>query len=236
MAILALGLWLISVAQDICIYGLHCADTHKILGVLDVEAERSFYTWFSASLLFLTGFLAFRRADFIGRSGTHYWHWIFVSIIFVYLSADEALTGHEKLAKYGAMIVEPEGFFRYAWVVPAFGLVAVVVVSLIGMVRALPLREQLWTYASGAVFLGGAAGMEMISGKISDTWGEHTLAYQAVNSVEEAMEVIGVFMFIHVLMSLERLGTRASRDRATQTQTQMHSDHTGTDTRAVTNL
>ena len=219
LCVMAFSLWLVSVAQDVCIYGFQCADTHKIIGLLDVEAEKSFYTWFSVCILFLTAFLAFRRADSIGFGHLHYWHWVFVSVIFVYLSADEALTAHEKLAKLGATIIKPEGFFRYDWVVPAMVLVIIVVVCLISMVRALPRREQFWTYASGAFYIGGAAGMEMISGKISDTWGEHTIAYQTVNSLEEGMEVIGVFLFMHVLMSLERLKSGAERKKVVHSET-----------------
>lgn len=227
-------LWLVSVAQDICIYGFQCDDTYGIIGLLDVEAEKSFYTWFSVCLLFLTGFLAFRQADAVGRGNPHYWQWVLVSLIFVYMSADEALSAHEKLAKFGSLFIKPEGFFRYNWVLPAMVMVAVVGVALIGLVRSLPLHEQVWTYASGAVFLGGAAGMEMVTGKISDTWGEHTLLYQAFNSVEEGMEVIGVFMFVHVLMLLER--QRAAAGQRQFSHRPMHSDNTEVDTHAVTNL
>jgi hypothetical protein len=234
MGAFAFSLWLVSVGQDIYIYGLHYDDTYGIIGLLDVEAEKSFYTWFSVCLLFLTGFLASRQADAVGSGNPHYWQWVLVSVIFVYMSADEALSAHEKLAKLGSMFIKPEGFFRYNWVLPAMVIVAVVGVALIGLVRSLPMREQVWTYASGAVFLGGAAGMEMVTGKISDSWGEHTLLYQAFNSVEEGMEVLGVFMFIHVLMALER--QRSVAGQRLFTQPSMHSDNTGTDTRAITNL
>lgn len=206
-ALCALGLvlWSISVGQDICIYGFSCASKMRIIGLLDVEAEKSFYTWYSVSLLFVTGLMAFRQADAIGRNGPHHWRWLLISVIFVYLSADESLTAHEKLAKLGAMIVRPEGFFRYAWVVPAMALVVVTVLPLLALVRDLPRRERLLTVASGLFYVGGAVGMEMIDGKISEIWGEETIPYQVINSLEEAMEVIGVLIFIHVLMSLERL-------------------------------
>ena len=202
--LLAACLWLISVAQDICFYGFQCADLQKIIGLLDVEAEVSIYTWYSVCLLFLTGFMAFRHADLVGKGDRHFRQWVGIGLLFVYLSADESLSIHEKFARIGAMVVEPSGFFRFAWVIPATVLVVIVTIALISLIADLPKRERFWAIASGAVFFGGAVGMEMVDAKISSMSSPHTIAYQAVNSLEEAMEVIGVLIFLWVLTSLER--------------------------------
>ncbi len=204
LCLLGFGFWLVSVAQDICVYGFSCRELTQIIGYLDVEAERSLYTWYSTCILLLTGFIASCHADRVGRHGPHFRQWVGIGVLFVYLSADEMLSIHEKLSAIGGRIVEPTGFFRYAWVVPGLFLVAVVAFALFSLVKDLPKRQRFWTIVSGAVFLGGAVGMEMISGKIAFALSRDTLLYQAVNSLEEAMEVIGVLMFLWVVASLER--------------------------------
>jgi hypothetical protein len=204
LCLLGFALWLVSVAQDICIYGFSCRELTQIIGYLDVEAERSLYTWYSTCILLLTGFIASCHADRVGRHGPHFRQWVGIGVLFVYLSLDEMLSVHEKLSAIGGRIVEPTGFFRYSWVVPGLFLAGIVAFSLSSLVLDLPKRQRFWTIASGAIFLGGAVGMEMISGKIAFVLSRDTLLYQAVNSVEEAMEVIAVLMFMWVVASLDR--------------------------------
>jgi hypothetical protein len=197
-------LWLVSVGQSFCIYALRLFPYDQRVGGLDVDMEESLYTWLSACTLFVTAFMAFRRADQIGKAGPYFRHWIAVGVLFVYLSADESQSIHEKLGGLGTLIVKPEGYFLLAWTVPGMALAAIVGLALIGMVMALPPYARILAFASATIFLSGAVGLEMIGGKILDTYGADALPYAIETSLEEGLEALGVLIFLWALIWLER--------------------------------
>jgi hypothetical protein len=203
-------LWLVSVGQSFCIYALHLFTYDQRYGGLDVDMESSYYTWLSTCALFVTAFMAFRRADYIGKGGPYFRQWVGVGVLFVYLSADEAQSIHEKLGSLGAMMVNPTGYFFLSWTVPGMILVAIVSLALISMVIALPPYARWMSIASGAVFLSGAVGLEMIGGNLMEIYGFDSVPYALETSAEEALEGLGVLMFLWTLIWLERREGRRS--------------------------
>jgi hypothetical protein len=214
-----LGVWLLSVGQDVLIYVLAVGEPAHHHGMFDVDEEKSFYTWMSVGALVLCSVLAFQQAGRVGRDGSRYWQWITVGGVFVYLSADEQLSLHERLGDIGARLVDAHGIFAFAWVVPAMGLVALVGVLLIGLVMSLPPLQRNLSFLSAAVFLGGAVGLEMVGGWIVDQPVFMPIAYRVEVNVEEFMEVAGVLIFMWVLVLVQRgAGTETDRARSPQQQ------------------
>jgi hypothetical protein len=194
-----LGIWagLISanVVQDLAVdYGA------ARIWLLDVDVERSLYTWFSQLLLALVALLLFdtgakmRRAERFVAS-----QWLALSAIFVLLSIDEALSLHEIASQRLSEAIPTSGFLMFAWVVPA------AVVCLLGLAAAtpfllrLPGRVRMLMLLSAVLFLGGAVGMEMVGGKIlSDFGGDASvLPYRWAVAVEEGLEGLGVLVFLY---------------------------------------
>ena len=64
----------------------------------------------------------------------------------------------------------------------------------------LPAAFRYWFMAAGLVFIGGAIGVEGISGMIADIHGERNLGYALTVTVEELMEMIGIIIFINALL------------------------------------
>ena len=67
------------------------------------------------------------------------------------------------------------------------------------LLRLPPLTR--WSFlGAGAVYLGGAIGIEMIGGRYAESHGDENLTYQLLTHLEESMEMAGMIVFIHALL------------------------------------
>lgn len=66
---------------------------------------------------------------------------------------------------------------------------------------SLPFRTKALFILAGAIYVGGAIGMESIGGYIADTPGLHPAAYAVAATIEELLEMLGVIIFIYALLS-----------------------------------
>jgi hypothetical protein len=62
----------------------------------------------------------------------------------------------------------PGGFFYYAWVIPGITICVILAIYFIKFFLRLPRRYQTLFFLSARLFVGGAAGMEMVDGYILD--------------------------------------------------------------------
>ena len=53
--------------------------------------------------------------------------------------------------------------------------------------------------AAGAIFVGGAIGVEMLGGHWFVTQGRDNVTYVALQTLEETMEMMGIVVFIYAL-------------------------------------
>jgi len=166
-----------------------------------VGHENNVPTYFSSVQLLaaaiLLGLIACREAQI--RSPWR-WHFGVLAVGFVALSVDEMASIHELLARLGLFLMGD--FFYFTWLAPALVIVALVALSYIGLLRALPRQFQVLFATSGAVFVAGAVGVESIGSEIArdqlDT--EASWAYQLVMIVEEGLEMAGIALFIYALL------------------------------------
>lgn len=168
--------------------------------LLDVDVERSFYTWASqlllagvATLLLDTGAKMFRADHWVG------FHWLGLSAIFGLLSADEALSLHELLSGKITDVLPTSGFLTFAWVMPAIVICAAGLAGAIPFLLKLPGRVRALMLLAAALFLFGAVGMEMVGGQILSTNGDDAsaLPYRLAVAVEEGLEGLGVLVFLY---------------------------------------
>jgi hypothetical protein len=52
-----------------------------------------------------------------------------------------------------------------------------------------------------ALYIGGAIGMEMLGGYLAYTTGMKSVSYLIVTTLEESLEMLGIVVFIHALIS-----------------------------------
>lgn len=170
-----------------------------LLSKLHLGSERNPGAFFSFMLLLTAAVLLAVVAANERQLDSRWWrHWMALAAIFVLLAYDEAAMLHEQLTEPIRAWLSPAGFFRYAWVIP--GLIVVSALSLIyvPLLRALPPIFCNLFVLSGALFVGGALGFEMLGGKYSGNYGQ-TQTYLLIITIEETLEMAGVLLFIYSL-------------------------------------
>jgi hypothetical protein len=184
-----------NLAQDFVV-----ADQNSRVWLLDVDVERSLYTWYSqlllagvATLLLDTGAKMLRHNRLIASQ------WLLLSAIFAVLSADEALSLHELLSQRLSAAIPTSGFLMFAWALPAGVICLVGLAAATPFLLRMPARVRSLMLISAAVFLAGAVGMEMVGGKILSGNGEDVTAivYRLSVAVEEGLEGLGVLIFLY---------------------------------------
>lgn len=177
---------------------------HRYTTIFNLNRENNIPTWFSSILLFLNASLLF-LVVLSKRNLRDPWiiHWMFVSAVFVALSADEIAQVHER----ATAIREPLGLggpFYFAWVLPAAILVVIFGITYLRFVIALPHRTRWLFVVAALMFVGGALGMEMIDGAYASVYGIQNLAYALLTCGEEALEMGGQVVFAYALMDYLR--------------------------------
>jgi hypothetical protein len=183
--------------------------------VVNVDHDLSLPSWYSALLLLLaSGLLA--AITYAKRiEGSHYVrHWAVLSVIFLFLSCDEMLRIHERIANVlikpalDALGFVPSGILHYPWVLLYGPLVLVFVLAYFKFWLNLPSQIRMLFLVAGAFYVGGALGVELIAAWF-DSAGSAIGVFLAAHA-EELMEMLGAVIFAYALMIYlrEHLGVR----------------------------
>ena len=174
-----------------------------------VDGEANIPAWFSSSLLLvaalLLGIIAAAERDMRSRAI----HWLVLGLIFLFLSLDETAQLHELSIVPIRDRIGASGFLYYAWILPAGVCVGVFVLAYLRFLLQLPARTRRLLLLAGAVYVGGALGVESLSGWQASLHGEHSVGYHLVVTLEELCEMMGVVLLIYTL--LDYLGSRWTR-------------------------
>jgi len=177
---------------------------------LYLGAEASIPNWFSSVLLLASAAVLFaigaarRRADSL--------YWIGLGIVFVGLSLDEAAALHDLASPFFAGVFTAlarlvGGPFiglahkpNYAWEIPGAIFCLVVAAAYVPFLKRLPRRTRTGFVAAGAVYVGGAIGVDFIEGWYSGLHGPRTAIFVALVTCEEALEMVGATLFLYALL------------------------------------
>jgi hypothetical protein len=166
-----------------------------------VDEECNIPSWYSASLLLACALLlAIIAAAHRRQRDSNPGHWLILSLIFLLMSLDETAQFHELAIAPIRQGFHTTGFLYYPWIILGGLTVALFVVSYLSFLARLPRRTRRLFLLAGALFVGGALGVEAISGEQAFLHGEHTAAYHAITTVEESLEMTGVVVFIYALL------------------------------------
>lgn|GEM_PF-3757865 len=114
------ALVVISILQQLYLKFLPFPLAHgeQLLKRLSLGGEMTFTAWFSASMLILCGISSAIIATISSpQKRPHTWRWWGLSILFVAMSADEALAMHEMLIGPFRDRFKFDGFLYFGWVV-----------------------------------------------------------------------------------------------------------------------
>ena len=172
-----------------------------LVRLFSLDGEANFPTWYSASLLLLCAFLlamiAYARRQ---RDTVHDSRWLILAVVFLLLSLDETAQLHELAIAPLRERFHPTGFLYYAWIVPAGICAGIFALAYLSFLAKLPVQTARLMVLAGALYVGGAIGVESLSAKQASLHGEHNIAYHAIITVEELLEMAGLVVFIYALL------------------------------------
>ncbi len=194
---------------------LHFAVPDEIFwGRFNLDNEIGMGAWFTQMLLFSAGALAFVNAQVEHKKHSHLtFGWFFSGLVLIYLSLDEGTAIHEMTAGPIRDFFDiTSGPLIFAWIIPALVIVVCVGIALAKFAFKLPAKIRLILILAAVVYLGGAAGFEVLSGTY---WSENNFVfdetYRAYNALEEGFEMTGVIIAIFGILSYsERVPSRST--------------------------
>ena len=177
----------------------------------DLDEEESFGTWFSAGILMISSVLLLHQARVVRATGEPGdWSWRILGFGFCFLSVDEVVGMHEFM---NSMMDDD-----FPWTYVGGAIAGMVGLSFIPFLRDLPGRSAILFCVAGAIYVGGAVGVEHFTDSKTNS-----LHYQMWTALAEGMEMSGVVLFIYALLDHMRVGAdgrlqidggRADGDRA----------------------
>lgn len=178
----------------------------KLSGLFHFGYEWNVPSVFSSSLLLICSIGTFLIWS-LERSRKMNALWILLSVIFLFLAADELTSIHENFDTPVRNIIGASGVFYFSWIIPY--MIAVIALSILYFrwLFSLPKPVRNIMIASAAIYLSGAVGVEMLEARhmnnhINDqgrfVW---DLTYDLLITVEEPLEILGLITFIYALLS-----------------------------------
>jgi hypothetical protein len=185
------------------------------LTLFDVGAESNIPTWFSSLELLLSSVLLAAIALASKRGGGRYGrHWGVLSLIFLLLSVDEGASIHEAMGValerllHNSTGFEASGFISFFWVVPGAAFVLVVALAYLRFLAHLPRSTRRLFIVAGALYVGGALGIEMLEAQVISVFGGEAnggglskIVVGLLTDVEEMFEPLGVAVFVYALLA-----------------------------------
>jgi len=171
----------------------------------DLDHEINVPTWFSSTALSGCAGLLAMICLANKRVGCRYvLHWGLLAVAFLYLSIDETANLHEILIVPLRRRLGAGGLLYFTWVIPGAACVGLFALAYLKFLFHLDKRTRYLFMLSGAVYVGGALGVEMLGGALADWYGLLSLRYLAAMAVEEVLEMVGVALFLYALLGYLR--------------------------------
>lgn len=177
--------------------------------VFHVDNERSVPTYLATALLGLTALVLAAIAGLERGEGAaddrDRLYWAGLAVLFALASLDEVATLHEMTIAPIRRALGLSGFLRFAWVLPATALLAVLAVVYFRFWTRLPRATRIGFAVGAGLFVLGAIGFELPGGYFKEQVGIEGMAYRAVSTIEETLEFVGsLTMFAAFLGHLRR--------------------------------
>ncbi len=169
---------------------------------LSVDSERSIPTVFSMALLLATAAVAAFIATSGRGRGDVVRRWWVPAVVLALAGAEEVMQFHEWI---NDVMSDGPDDTSARWVVPALLVVAAVAVVSIRFVVSLPRDVRRLMIAAGALYLGGALGLEALGG--TDYGPGLPIGTVLLKHAEEALEMGGALLALYAaLVFIERHG------------------------------
>lgn len=186
-------------------FGLGFNRISHVRTIFDFEYDNNLTTWYSSITLLLCSVLLAVIAIAKKKDRDPYsWHWQILAVIFAIMSLDEVAMLHERAGNLIDILspVEYSGWLNYQWVLLGIPLTAIIAIAYLRFMLHLPARTRNLFFLAGALFVGGALGLEMLSGHQASLNNRSSqFLYTLYMTIEELWEKLGVLVFIHALLT-----------------------------------
>jgi hypothetical protein len=209
MAVIIAILTGISVASDVIRFRSgHRTTMTWWMAMFNLDREQNVSTFYQGITIFfcVLGLTAIGLHKWRQRDSFRF-HWLGLAGIFLVLSLDEMCALHNQLETVMSRGGKQEyhGVWHYSWIIPGLGFVAVVGLAYLWFVFRLPRRTCIGMIVAGAIYVGGAVGMEMVGGWVADRYyggnASENLACALLANLEEFMEMLGIAVFLFTLLN-----------------------------------
>ena len=197
--------FVVEVLADFVIVGNKYLD--RIAEWLEVDREASVPTWYATITLgACAAMLAIIARDAQVRRRPFPRHWAALAVIFALLSLEEILGIHSEATQRLRDVVSITDGAAYAIALAAIAVLGLLIVAVAfgRFYLHLPVRWRLWFTIGAVIYLIGVFASDAVGDYLVNASGEGTLAYVIVQTVEEALEMIGVLIFIVMLLDYIR--------------------------------
>jgi len=178
-----------------------CLYVGQLCSIFHLDLEKNIPTLYSSVALLFSSFLLFVLCFFRKRNKLSYAYWLTLGFVFLFLAIDETAAVHEKLIIPLRTALNTSGIFYFAWVIP-YGIALVIfLIPTITNLFTLPKRIRLLFVAAGITYVSGALGMELLGGRHFELYGPKNHLYFLITSIEEVLEMSGIVIFIHALLT-----------------------------------
>jgi hypothetical protein len=207
-----LAVVLVLTALSLTAHGLRYAygDEHfvEFARLFNLSGEANIPTWFTSIILFSSAALLSGIAEEERQRGERRFlrHWWVLAMGFTYISLDEVAQIHELTIEPLRDRLHTRGLLYDAWVIPASVLVVLVLVTYRRFLARLPPRTRLGLIWSGAIYVSGALGVEVVSAYVADYHPDETVLRGALATLEDFLEMCGIVLLIYTLMTYRAPG------------------------------
>ncbi len=197
-----LGLVLASVAGQISRYVLGHGHLFGLVDLFYVDVEDNIPTWYSSSMLLVCALLLGAIGSIARRDGDRFAaHWGALSLLFVCLSLDEAVSIHERVTELLRALMNAHGVLFFTWVIPGAAMTALLGLAYLRFLAHLPRSTRRLVLLAACLYVGGALGMEMVGGLYVERYNMWNLPYSFLATLEEWLEMQAVVVFVYALLS-----------------------------------
>jgi hypothetical protein len=167
----------------------------------DVNNESNIPTYFNTLLLFFASLLAFvLSAVKFDQKDKYRYEWLTLASLLLVMSLDEAAAIHERFSILLKDLPDIGGFLAYKWVIGGMVVVAILAAAFLRFFLHFDHRNRLFLFLASTIYLFGALGSEMISGRYQALYGAKNFTFALLTTLEESLEWIGILLLIFFLM------------------------------------
>lgn len=174
-------------------------EAHGWVALFDLDGERNVPSFFSTGLIMLCSAAMALLAERDRPANRLAWQGL--SLIFVFLAADELISLHERLIEPVRYGLHTSGLLYLGWLLP-YGLAAAVVgLGYLRFLLRLPQGTRNGILVAATAYLGGALVLEAVGGAYLETLHDiHNLPYELLTTLEETLEMGGMIWLLRILL------------------------------------